>query len=59
MYPLVELIARTTATAADAIALLVTWHKTFSTVKEARRVGIRASLSMLLLRDGTDISILT
>lgn len=52
----VALASRIAATAADAIALLVTWHATFSTVKEARRAGIRTSLSVLLLRDGMFMS---
>lgn len=53
LYPgLVALSAGSCSLAADAIALLVTWYKTFSIVREAKRARIHVPLSRLLLRDG-------
>ncbi|KZT64304.1 hypothetical protein DAEQUDRAFT_42238 [Daedalea quercina L-15889] len=42
-----------TARGADVIILLVTWRKTYHTMKLARNINISAPLSALLLRDGT------
>ena len=40
------------AIVSDIMALIVTWYKTFSTIKLARQARIQAPLSALLLRDG-------
>ncbi|KZT65049.1 hypothetical protein DAEQUDRAFT_740914 [Daedalea quercina L-15889] len=42
-----------TSTTADVIVLLVTWRKTYHTIRLARQERISAPLSALLLRDGT------
>ena len=44
-------------TFSDLIVLVVTWLKTFRHVKQAYKVGMRASLSTLLLRDGKVINL--
>ncbi|EPS97037.1 hypothetical protein FOMPIDRAFT_1129324 [Fomitopsis schrenkii] len=37
---------------ADAIVLIVTWHKTYNMVRLARSANVRAPLAVILLRDG-------
>ena len=38
---------------AELAVLVITWTQTFSQIRNARRVGIEASVSSILLRDGT------
>ncbi|OCH84964.1 hypothetical protein OBBRIDRAFT_839315 [Obba rivulosa] len=45
--------ARTCLIAADAIVLVVTWVKTYWTMRAARSSGSKAPLADMLLRDGT------
>lgn len=40
---------------ADVLVLILTWRKTFTTQRDASRVGIRTPLSKLLLRDGAHL----
>ena len=54
---LVSLGTRVTAIIGDIFVLLVTWSKTASSYREARRLGIRAPLATLLLRDGEYLEI--
>ena len=48
-------LTRSGAIAADALVLILTWTRTFLQWRQLRRVGIRHSISALLLRDGTPI----
>lgn len=38
---------------ADIIVLVVTWTSTFATVKQASSAGVKASVSRIILQDGT------
>lgn len=37
---------------ADALVVVVTWHKTYSTYRMAARSNIKTPLATMLLRDG-------
>ncbi|GBE88878.1 hypothetical protein SCP_1402860 [Sparassis crispa] len=47
------IVTRTSLIAADLVVLFVTWSSTYRIKREADRVNMEASLSTLLLRDGT------
>ncbi|OCH87918.1 hypothetical protein OBBRIDRAFT_836984 [Obba rivulosa] len=49
----VTIATRLCAIAADVLILVVTWHKTYATKREADRHGIKTPLAAMLLRDGT------
>ncbi|EPS97031.1 hypothetical protein FOMPIDRAFT_58652 [Fomitopsis schrenkii] len=48
----VSTVGLATGIIADAIVLIVTWHKTYDTVRLARSANVRAPLAVILLRDG-------
>ncbi|EKM56346.1 uncharacterized protein PHACADRAFT_207607 [Phanerochaete carnosa HHB-10118-sp] len=46
-------ITRCSLTAVDIIVLVLTWVKSFKQFKDMRRLGLKFSISAVLLRDGT------
>lgn len=60
LYIRVVVIAtRSCVIASDVIVLLVTWYNTYESAKCPTGVNVKASLAMLLLRDGALVSIRT
>ncbi|KZT63223.1 hypothetical protein DAEQUDRAFT_734068 [Daedalea quercina L-15889] len=51
-------VGQTTLVIADAIVLLVTWRRTYYTIRLARAANVATSLSTVLLRDGWLLAIL-
>lgn len=51
--PKVTLSSRLSIIIADVLVIAVTWHRTFRHVREATRLGIRTSISSVMLKDGT------
>ncbi|KAL4248426.1 hypothetical protein ABKN59_008114 [Abortiporus biennis] len=49
----VALLTRSLAALCEVIVLLATWAKTYTIWQESKRVGLRAPITTLLLRDGT------
>lgn len=52
-----SLSTRIAVIVADLLVLAVTWYKTAGTVRQAHRLGIRAPLWEIMLRDG-ELSVL-
>ena len=48
----VSIVSRVSSVLADAVVVGVTWRKTFRQYKEALHLGIDASISGILFRDG-------
>ena len=49
---LVSMTTRVAVIIADVLVLLVTWSKTAQLYRESRRLGIKAPLATLMIRDG-------
>lgn len=49
----VENATRASTIVADALVLILTWAKTFKNAREAIKLKLQASVTILLIRDGT------
>ena len=52
IFGVVEIVSRSAILAADGIALITIWIKTYMLAKQSRRVGLQTHLGEALLRDG-------
>ncbi|KAI0799585.1 hypothetical protein BC629DRAFT_1496958 [Irpex lacteus] len=50
-------MTRTSVIVGDVLALSVTWWKTFGSVREAARLKLKVTLGMVLIREGTLLSL--